>query len=600
MVRVQNELVGAVKAVALVARHGDAGGHLIGDVVIGCRADLEAALIAVRLLGWDHLTGRGVIIFQLVAVAQRHLVAHIHPVAVRLDVVVVVHGVDRGDVVAVRVAQFGEIPRHHVDQAQRKFLHAVDLHPVGDQALIVFVRRLDHVLQHLRRVPFALAVPEVLLGDKLLQPAGLPIDAPRLGDTALRVDVGDQVLGDRLLDAVRLEVSGAAEDKVGHHLVLQIFVHVKAACEQHRHVGQHHRQREGEHHQQRLDAAAAKVCPGHREKRRTLPLPRFGPAGSGAHVGVAHRLHRGDPGRHPARLAAGEQDGEQRKQRRPDEDEGTEADKGIFVGQLLHDDGGQLVADQKAQHQPDGDADEREQQRLAADDALKLAAGGADGLEQAIELDVVGDRNLKDVVDNQIPGEDDEQQQGGDGDDGQRVSLSPHLRSGVAPVDAAVDVVVRLGVGVLIAVVFQQLCQVALDVQRACKHHVQRPPAGHVVSALVLVALQRLLGAALRQQDVAGGDRLVVLPPAGEGEGLGDLLRIAGADAEIVGDGELLAHLRLDTQQPQHPGIGGGLVGALPGQAALDRHAEVVGSQLRLHVADLDVRLVKRLLLRHP
>ena len=84
------------------------------------------------------------------------------------------------------------------------------------------------------------------------------------------------------------------------------------------------------------------------------------------------------------------------------------------------------------------------------------------------------------------------------------------------------------------------------------------------------------------------------------GEGLGDLLRIAGADAEIVGDGELLAHLRLDTQQPQHPGIGGGLVGALPGQAALDRHAKVVGSQLRLHVADLDVRLVKRLLLRHP
>ena len=47
---------------------------------------------------------------------------------------------------------------------------------------------------------------------------------------------------------------------------------------------------------------------------------------------------------------------------------------------------------------------------LVADDALELAAGGADGLEQAVEADVVGHGDLEHIINNQVPRQQDEHQ----------------------------------------------------------------------------------------------------------------------------------------------------------------------------------------------
>ena len=68
---------------------------------------------------------------------------------------------------------------------------------------------------------------------------------------------------------------------------------------------------------------------------------------------------------------------------------------------------------------------------------------------------------------------------------------------------------------------------------------------------------------------MAGGDGLVVLPPAAQEEGLGGL-----AAVHVKGEGEGHPQLRLDAQQLQHPGVGGRLVGALLGQGTLHRIAE--------------------------
>lgn len=46
-----------------------------------------------------------------------------------------------------------------------------------------------------------------------------------------------------------------------------------------------------------------------------------------------------------------------------------------------------------------------------ADDSLDLPTRCADGLEQSIKPDITDDRNLKNIIDNQITGEDNNQKE---------------------------------------------------------------------------------------------------------------------------------------------------------------------------------------------
>ena len=71
------------------------------------------------------------------------------------------------------------------------------------------------------------------------------------------------------------------------------------------------------------------------------------------------------------------------------------------------------------------------------------------------------------------------------------------------------------------------------------------------------------------------------------------MLAVAHVGVDGDGQGDLCADLRFDPQQGQHMGVGGHLVGALPGQRPLHGLAEVVGGALRLDVADLYMGFVE-------
>ena len=68
----------------------------------------------------------------------------------------------------------------------------------------------------------------------------------------------------------------------------------------------------------------------------------------------------------------------------------------------------------------------------------------------------------------------------------------------------------------------------------------------------------------------------------------------------LKGDGELCPELRLDAQQLQHTGIGGGLVGPFCGQAALNGVAEGPVGFILVRIADLHMRFVEGYVGGHP
>ena len=144
----------------------------------------------------------------------------------------------------------------------------------------------------------------------------------------------------------------------------------------------------------------------------------------------------------------------------------------------------------------------------------------------------------------------------------------------------------------------QNLLHIPLDMGRAAlEHHVQVPGAGHAVLRGVGVhprLVQQGVHPALRDEHVVGYDGLVVLPPAGEGEGLSGLMPV-----HIKGEGEPGPQLRLHAQQLQHVGVGGRLVGTLLGQAALRRVAVHPVGVVGVGVAHLHVGFVERVLSRH-
>ena len=150
------------------------------------------------------------------------------------------------------------------------------------------------------------------------------------------------------------------------------------------------------------------------------------------------------------------------------------------------------------------------------DDAPQLPGGGADGLQQAIEADVVGDGDLEHIVNDEVAGEDDEQQHRADGDEGGGVHAAGQLSAGVAPVDAGMDIARLRGALGLIAMVFQDLVQVACNISGPIfQHHIHVIGPGHAVRGLPghhAGLRQDGVRPALRDQNVVGHNGLVVLP----------------------------------------------------------------------------------------
>ena len=488
----------------------------------------------------------------------------------------VFRGVGQGGQVAVQHGQFG----------QREVLHAVELDAVGYLVGCVLLGLFDHLIQIFRRIPLAVILAEPVLGDKFLHAGHLPVDAAGLRDAALGVDVRDHVFRHGLVGRAKartgLEVCRVAHDEIHRRLAREVPVHIKADRKGVGQLHEHHRERERNHRDDRLAAAAAEVHPRHARQLGAVSRALFGGVLTfclfrllGACVRVPHGLDRRHARGHPARLAAGDAHGDEREHRRKDKDQRADRDGFVHAVQLREDERHELRADQIPARKADRDADDREQVRLPPDHAVDLFAGRADGFQKAVKPDIVRDRDLEHVVDDEIPSEDDEQQHGGNGDNRQRIDVFRKLCARIAPVDADVDVILARRVVALVAVVCEDLLKVVADVQRTGKHHVERPSAGLRIGVPSGQGAQ-LLGRRAGQEDVGRDDRAVILPPAGERECALDRARVRRVAVDLDRHGELRADLGLDAEQGEHAGVGRSLVRALAGQAAFDGFDEIV------------------------
>ena len=140
----------------------------------------------------------------------------------------------------------------------------------------------------------------------------------------------------------------------------------------------------------------------------------------------------------------------------------------------------------------------------------------------------MGDGDLEHIVDDEIPGEDDKQEEYRNGCERYGIKIPGDPLPGVAPVHAGVQVVLRPWLGVLIAVISQHRAQVFPDAYRAVKHHVQVPFPRHRVLFPVGQGAD-LLGGGPGQKHVVGEHGAVVLPPAGEGKRPLDCVGLGGS-----------------------------------------------------------------------
>ena len=250
---------------------------------------------------------------------------------------VVVIAVHSGYIPPAGFTELGQVSLQHRQVVQGELLHAVELHPVGQQALLIAVLEVDHAVQLLGGVPAAPDGAVVLLGDELQRSGGLSVDQAAAGDAALGVDGGDHVLRHVHLVvigvAAGLKLARVGHDEVAGSEVGDILVHVKALGEGDRHGEQHHRQGQREDGDRRLAPAAAQVGPGHGQQGHA-PAAFFRLALDAAAFGVAHRLDGRDLAGDAAGLPAGEQHRHQREQRRADEDHRAHGGHGHHAVQL--------------------------------------------------------------------------------------------------------------------------------------------------------------------------------------------------------------------------------------------------------------------------
>ena len=433
--------------------HIHQGRHLIVNIPVFDRTGTVGLVL--RDAALVDLSGVRVVILEFLHVPQRDRVTQLCPVGIRFRVAVVIGGINGGNVVSSRLIELGQVPVQHRQFVQYKRFHAVKLGVIRQKTVFAPLGPLHQQVQVLLVVPPSIVSPVPILGDEFLDRGDAAIDPAAHRHATLGRHSVDGLLRQSLIrtpEGTHLEIPGVCQDEVRYHLVGEILLHTEAIGEGDGQIQQHHRQGERQHCHHRLAAAAAQVGLCHGEQghaARLLHLLFQRPA-----LGVPHRLNGTDLRRQTTRPGAGQQHRQQRKQRGDHENDRAGRHHVVDAVESGNDDRRQPGADEPPNQQAKRNAHQREEQRLLADDVLELPSGGADGFQQSIEADIVGDGDLEHIVDNEIAGEDDEQQHGGDAQHHAGVQTVRQLGAGVAPVDAGGDVVVPVGAALgLIAVV---------------------------------------------------------------------------------------------------------------------------------------------------
>ena len=456
--------------------------------------------IAVRIdILWQrilriHCASCEVDVFPFVHIRQAHRVADLGPMRIRIRIVVIVHAVGCSNGVARRIVEGAEVTVDNGELIEARLFHAIDLRAGGDEAVVVFqaavddvVNRCIDVIDTAHRQPALIDRAELVFGDELLNAGGLSVGAAARCDATSRFDGGDVVFRKRPiriepLTSERLEIAGVGHLKIGGEIAAHVFVHVESAHKGHDELEEHHGQRQRDDGDDRLAAVAAEIGPGHGEKGDLFFLAAALCAAAG--LGVTQRFNRRHTPSHATGAETGDEYGYQRKERRTCKDPRTCRSHRLHAVKLPHNDWHQRFADKPAQHQPQRNAHDRQQQRLLANHTANLPRRRADGFEQAIKTHVSRHGNLKDVVDDEVTCEKNEQKHHHNEDDRHRIGIFSDGGAGVAPVDTDVDIVVGSDILTLVAVVGENLVQVRLNVATAAfKHHIHVPDTGVVVVA---------------------------------------------------------------------------------------------------------------------
>ena len=123
-----------------------------------------------------------------------------------------------------------------------------------------------------------------------------------------------------------------------------------------------------------------------------------------AAFGIAYRLYRGYFGCDAAGTGAGEHHRQQGKESGADKNNGIDGNGGDDAIEPGNDDRCQFRADEPAADETEGDPDQCQQQRLMTNDLPQLFRRGTDGFQQTVKADIVGNGDLKDVVNDEISG----------------------------------------------------------------------------------------------------------------------------------------------------------------------------------------------------
>ena len=140
-------------------------------------------------------------------------------------------------------------------------------------------------------------------------------------------------------------------------------------------------------------------------------------------------LHRRNPGCHFPGLGAGQKHRQQGKQHGANKDHRRSADGGDARIQLggAQDNRHQNSANAIAQQQPRRNANQTKQKCLLANDAFELPGRCANGFQKPVKPDIPRNRDLENVIDDKIPGENHQQQKSCYGDHKFRIEMRLQL-----------------------------------------------------------------------------------------------------------------------------------------------------------------------------
>ena len=126
-----------------------------------------------------------------------------------------------------------------------------------------------------------------------------------------------------------------------------------------------------------------------------------------------------------------------------------------------------------AQKQSNGNTNSRQKECLPADDAAKLPWCDTNRFQQTVKSDIFGNRNLKNVVNNQITGKNDQQQKSNHRNKRLHIHGLSKLGGSISPVHANTYTVFLTGVFPVIAQICIYLFHLSLDIDRRFHHHIQ-------------------------------------------------------------------------------------------------------------------------------